>query len=93
MKKRLGSAHLWNTQGETPAETARLIVRAQLMTQIADIIKANGWNQTEAAKHCGTEQPRINYLLRGRIDRFTLDSLVNLVTALGRKVRIEIEPL
>ena len=90
MKERLGSAHLWNRQGETPVETTRLIVRAQLMTQIAVVIKANGWNQTEAAKHCGTDQPRINYLLRGRIDRFTLDSLVS---ALGRKVRIEIEPL
>jgi len=62
-----------------------------LMEQIIDIVKAGGWTQAEAAKRCGVTQPRINELLRGRVSRFSLDALVNIATALGRRVRVEVE--
>jgi predicted XRE-type DNA-binding protein len=45
----------------------------------------------QAAQRCGVTQPRINDLLRGRVSRFSLDALVNVATALGRRVRVEIE--
>jgi predicted XRE-type DNA-binding protein len=48
-------------------------------------------SQTEAARRCGVTQPRINDLLRGRVSRFSLDALVNIATALGRQVRVELE--
>ena len=44
-----------------------------------------------AAERCGVTQPRINELLRGRVSRFSLDALVNIATALGRRVRVEVE--
>jgi len=47
--------------------------------------------QVEAARHCGVTQPRINDLLRGRVSRFSLDALVNISTALGCSVRIDLE--
>ncbi len=47
--------------------------------------------QADAAKHCGVTQPRINDLLRGRISRFSLDALVNIAAALGKRVHIELE--
>ncbi|WP_394753796.1 helix-turn-helix domain-containing protein [Crenothrix sp.] len=49
------------------------------MQQIAAIIKANDWTQASAATHCGLTQPRVNDLLRGRLSRFSLDALVNIV--------------
>jgi predicted XRE-type DNA-binding protein len=52
---------------------------------------ARSWTQKEAAKRCGVTQPRINDLLRGRISRFSLDALVNIASALGRKVRVSLE--
>ena len=61
------------------------------MQQIAAITKKNRWTQTEAARHCGITQPRMNDLLRGRVSRFSLDALVNLATAIGRRVHVEIE--
>lgn len=61
------------------------------MMQIAAIIKANDWKQAEAAAHCGVAQPRINDLLRGRVSRFSLNSLVNIAMALGRRVHIALE--
>jgi len=61
------------------------------MQQIADIVKASDWTQAEAAARCGVTQPRINDLLRGRISKFSLDALVNIAAALGKRVNIEIE--
>ena len=62
------------------------------MQQIAAIVKKNNWTQTEAASKCGVTQPRISDLLRGRVSRFSLDALVNIATAIGRRVHFELEP-
>jgi predicted XRE-type DNA-binding protein len=61
------------------------------MQKIAAIVKENGWTQVEAADRCGVTQPRINDLLRGRVSRFSLDALVNIATAIGRRVHLQIE--
>lgn len=63
----------------------------QSMQQIAAFVKKQGWTQVEAAQHCGVTQPRINDLLRGRVSRFSLDALVNISTALGCRVRVDLE--
>ncbi|MGI9170020.1 MAG: helix-turn-helix domain-containing protein [Caulobacteraceae bacterium] len=82
---------VWDAIADTPQEAANLRARAELMRQIAAIIKAGGRTQTAAAAHCGVTQPRINDLLRGRVSRFSLDALVNIATALGRRVHVELE--
>jgi predicted XRE-type DNA-binding protein len=82
---------VWDAIADTTEEAANLRMRAELMTQIAEIINANGWKQAEAAAHCGVTQPRINDLLRGRVSRFSLDALVNIATALGRRVHVALE--
>ena len=82
---------VWDAIADTPAEAANLRARAELMIQIAEIIKASGWKQAEAATRCGVTQPRINDLLRGRVSRFSLDALVNIATALGCRVHVELE--
>ncbi len=84
-------ASVWEAIGDTPGETSNLQLRAQLMRQISELVKSQGWKQTEAAQHCGVTQPRLNDLLRGRISKFSLDALVNIATSLGQRVRIEIE--
>lgn len=83
---------VWDAIADTPEQAANLRARSELMQQIAAIIKANMWKQADAAVHCGVTQPRINDLLRGRVSRFSLDALVNIATALGRRVHLELEP-
>lgn len=83
--------HVWDAIADTPEQAANLRARAELMRQIAAIVRANSWKQAEAAAHCGVTQPRINDLLRGRVSRFSLDALVNIATALGRRVRVELD--
>jgi len=82
---------VWDAVADTPAQAANLQARAELMRQIAQIVKAAHWTQAEAAERCGVTQPRINDLLRGRVSRFSLDALVNIATALGRRVHLELE--
>jgi predicted XRE-type DNA-binding protein len=84
-------ANVWDAIADTPEEAANLTLRSELMDEIEEIIKQNGWTQKEAAKRCGVTQPRINDLLRGRITRFSIDALVNIASALGRKVRVSLE--
>lgn len=92
MKKRSNTyATVWDALADTPAQAANLQARADLMRQIAELIQAEGWKQVEAAERCGVTQPRINDLLRGRVSRFSLDALVNIATALGRRVSVELE--
>ena len=83
--------NVWDALADTPEEAANLTLRSDLMMKIEKIIKKNGWTQAEAAKRCGVTQPRINDLLRGRIARFSLDALVNIASALGRKVKVRLE--
>lgn len=82
---------VWDAIADTPEQAANLRARAELMQKIAAIVKESGWTQAEAANHCGVTQPRMNDLLRGRVSRFSLDALVNIATALGRQVHVELE--
>jgi predicted XRE-type DNA-binding protein len=85
-------ASVWDALADTPEEAANLRVRSELMDKITALIESNGWTQVEAARHCAVTQPRISDLLRGRISRFSLDALVNIASALGKRVHVELEP-
>ncbi len=83
--------NVWDALADTPEEAANLSLRSELMIKIETIVKEGGWTQAEAAKRCGVTQPRINDLLRGRIARFSLDALVNIASALGRRVTVSLD--
>jgi len=82
---------VWDAIADTPEQAANLRARAGPMQKIAARLKQNAWTEAEAASRCGVTQPRINDLLRGRVSRFSLDALVNIATALGCRVRLDLE--
>ena len=84
-------ASVWDAIADTPEEAANLRVRSELMDQIGLLIRDNQWTQAEAAAQCHVTQPRMNDLLGGRISRFSLDALVNIAAALGKRVHVELE--
>jgi predicted XRE-type DNA-binding protein len=83
--------NVWDAIADTPEEAANLRLRCEFMDKIGAIVEANAWTQVTAAQHCAVTQPRINDLLRGRISRFSLDALVNIASALGQRVHIELD--
>ena len=84
-------ASVWDAIADTPVEAANLRLRSELMDKIAALVEEKGWTQVDAASRCGVTQPRMNDLVRGRISRFSLDALVNIAAALGRRVHVELE--
>lgn len=85
-------ASVWDALEASPAESANMKARADLMIAIRGAI--DGWNvtQVQAAKKLALTQPRMNDLLRGRINKFSLDMLINLATRAGLSVRVEVRP-
>jgi predicted XRE-type DNA-binding protein len=84
-------ANVFDALADTPEESANLQARATLVRELSALVAKEGWTQTEAAKRCGVTQPRMNDLLRGRISRFSLDALVNMAAACGRRIHLEME--
>jgi predicted XRE-type DNA-binding protein len=82
---------VWEALGFPSQEAANLEARSKLMIKIEGLITKAGWTQSAAAKRCGVSQPRINDLLRGKIDKFSLDALVNMAAALGQRINIELK--
>lgn len=76
--------------GFPPTEAENLLLRSELMTALMRIIERRRLTQTQAAKLFAVTQPRISDLNRDKIDRFTLDALVNMLAHAGVKVRLVI---
>jgi len=81
---------VWEALGFSPQDATNLETRSALMRQIEVLIRQAGWTQAVAAKRCGVSQPRINDLLRGKINKFSIDALVNMAGALGHHVILEL---
>ena len=87
-KKRFSS--VWDAIEDTPAEAENMKLRSALMTALKEHIRRQKWTQAEAAKRLGVTQPRISDLMRGKIDLFGLDTLVNMVAAAGLHIEMRV---
>jgi predicted XRE-type DNA-binding protein len=56
------------------------------MIELAKMIEARGWTQAEAAKRLEVTQPRISDLMRGKLDRFSIDTLIAMLSLAGANV-------
>ena len=78
---------------DTPEEAANLTARGMLMIAIEQRIREEGWTQTEAAARLHLTQPRVSDLLNGKINKFSLDALVNMLPPVGLAIDVrQIEP-
>jgi predicted XRE-type DNA-binding protein len=83
-------ASVWDAIENTPAEAENMKLRSALMMALEEYIKRQGWSQGEAAQRLGVTQPRISDLIRGKINLFGLDTLVNMAVAAGLHVEMHI---
>jgi predicted XRE-type DNA-binding protein len=81
---------VWDALADTAAEAANMRARSALMIAMRSKIESWKVSQTEAARRLGLTQPRLNDLIRGRIDKFSLDALINLPAPAGLAVRLQI---
>lgn len=85
-----GSGNVFADLGFSPAESHNLLLRSRMLTALSDHIEKQGWTQAEAAKRLKVSQPRISDLVRGKIGRSSMDTLVNMLTDAGLAVDVRI---
>jgi predicted XRE-type DNA-binding protein len=83
--------NVWDAIEDDPAVAENLRLRSLLMIAIKGHIRREAWTQAEAAKRLGVTQPRISNLMRGKIEVFGLDMLVNMLSAAGLRVTVQVK--
>lgn len=92
IKARKGSANIFGDLGFSEAEAEEALAKSELISAIAKTIRSRKLTQAEAAGLCGTDQPTLSKVLRGRMESITIDRLAHWLTALGRDVEIRVGP-
>jgi predicted XRE-type DNA-binding protein len=90
MKIEHSTGNVFRDIGFGPKEAESLRLRAQLMVEVTRLIRARRLTQRAAAKLLGVTQPRISDLIRGKIDLFSIDTLVNMLARGGMRVQLRI---
>jgi predicted XRE-type DNA-binding protein len=83
-------ATVWDAIEDTPAEAENMKLRSALMMALKDHIADAEMSQAQAAKLFGVTQPRVSDLVRGKINLFGLDALVNMAAAAGLHVEMRV---
>jgi predicted XRE-type DNA-binding protein len=85
------TGNVFRDLGFSKEESEHLLVRADLLIQVQKAIESRQLKQADAAKILRVTQPRVSDLLRGRIDLFSTDSLIDMLSRLGVGVRIVVK--
>jgi predicted XRE-type DNA-binding protein len=89
-KKRFAS--VWDAIEDSPSEAASMRLRAELANEIIERMRARKLTQAKAAELIGVTQPRVSDLMRGRLNLFSLDSLVDIADRIGLRTRVVVSP-
>ncbi|MFY1053587.1 helix-turn-helix domain-containing protein [Ectopseudomonas khazarica] len=85
-------ANVWDALLDTPEEAVNMQLRSKLMMECEELVKSWNVTQKEAAKRLQITQPRLNDLLSGKLHKFSLDALVNLLSNADQSVEIIVRP-
>lgn len=80
-KKRFAS--VWDAIEDTPQEAASMRARSALMMSLTEVIRQQDMTQAQAAELFGVTQPRISDLMRGKVNLFSLDTLIDMAATAG----------
>ena len=86
-----GSGNVFRDLGFPPEEAQNLLLRSDLMTRIERFVKTSGLKRKNAAARRGVMQPRLNDLLKGKIEKFSLDALANVLGRAGIRIELSVK--
>ena len=87
-RSKRSSGNVFLDIGFPPYEAQNLRVRADLMIELIRVVRSRKLSQATAAKLFGVSQPRVSDLMTGKVDRFSIDALVEMLSRAGRQVEI-----
>lgn len=85
-------ASVWDAIEDSAADAASMKLRAELANEIIERLHAKKLTQAKAAELIGVTQPRVSDLMRGRLNLFSLDALVDIADRVGLRTRIVVNP-
>jgi len=91
MKNEQKFASVWDAIEDTPAEAENMKLRSTLMMNLKNFIVSAGLSQADAAKLFNITQPRVSDLMRGKINLFGIDALVNMAAAAGMTIEVSLK--
>ena len=74
---------VWDAIEDTPQNAASMKARSALMMELSTVIQSSGMTQSDAAAMFGVTQPRVSDLMRGKINLFSLDTLIDMAATAG----------
>lgn len=83
-------ANVWDAIEDSPEDAATMTMRSDVMIAIKERVLSWNTTQSKAARRLAITQPRLNDLLHGKINKFSLDTLLVLATRAGLKVKIDV---
>jgi predicted XRE-type DNA-binding protein len=81
------SGNVFRDLGFSAEEAEHLLARADLLIQLQKVIASRGLTQAKTAQILRVTRPRVSDLLRGRLDLFSTDSLIDMLARLGVHIR------
>lgn len=91
MRTHRSSGNVFRDLGFADDEAENLRVRADLMISLSKLLAERGLTQAQAAKLLGVTQPRISDLKRGKIQLFSVDSLIEMLGHAGAHVSVTVK--
>ena len=85
-----GSENVFKDLGFSETEAEHLMIRSRLMLEVERFVERSKLSQREATKILGITQPRLNDLLQGKIQKFSIDSLVKMLSKVGVHVDVHV---
>jgi predicted XRE-type DNA-binding protein len=83
-------SNVWDAIEDNPEDAATMTMRSNVMIAINEKVRSWATTQARAARRLGITEPRLNDLLHGKINKFSLDTLLTLATRAGLKVKIDV---
>lgn len=87
-KQRFSS--VWDALEDTPQQAASMRARSELMMNLTEVIRERGMTQGDAATMFGVTQPRVSDLMRGKINLFSLDTLIDMAATAGMSPTVKV---
>ena len=87
-KQRFSS--VWDAIEDTPQNAASMRARSSLMMSLTEVIRQQGMTQSQAAVLFGVTQPRISDLMRGKVNLFSLDTLIDMAATAGMEPTVKV---
>lgn len=83
-------SNVWNALFDNKEQAENLRIRSELMIEITKYLNQSNLTQKQAAEKIGISQPRLSNLINGKIDKFTIDMLVNILSKTDHEVKLSV---